>query len=54
MGDEEIARVRRDRWVATQPAGTAKFDELNEQERARLTDLVRAFREMLDLVRPQP
>jgi len=53
MGDEEIARVRRDRWAATQPAGTAKFDELNEQERARLTDLVRAFREMLDLVRPE-
>jgi len=53
MTDEQIARIRRDRWRETQPPGTAKFDELSEQDRAMLTEQVRSFRELLDLVRPQ-
>ena len=53
LTDEQIARIWRDRWQATQPRGTATFDELSQIDRAKLTARVCDFRAVLDLVRPQ-
>jgi hypothetical protein len=50
MTDEQVARIKRDRWAETQPPGTATFDQLRQWERDRLTAAIRDLRETMELI----